>query len=85
MNAGDPRAVVLALLASRSAEATICPSEAARVLAAGRGSENWRDEMAAVHAAVDGLMAEGIVQLSWKGEARAERAGAYRIGRADQA
>lgn len=71
---------MLALLDARAAGATVCPSEAARVLAAGG---DWRAEMARVHAAVDALAAEGAVRLSWRGEAMAARAGAYRIGRVD--
>lgn len=77
MNEVDARAAVLALLRERAAGATICPSEAARVLA--DGGEAWRAEMAAVHAAVDALVAEGAVRLSWKGEALAARDGPYRI------
>lgn len=77
------RATVLTLLARRVEGATICPSEAARALAEGLGGKDWRDEMAAVHAAVDELVKEGAVRLSWRGEARAERTGAYRIGRAE--
>jgi hypothetical protein len=76
----DARAAVLALLDTRAAGATICPSEAARVLAEGG---DWRAEMARVHAAVDALVGEGAVRLSWKGEALSRRAGAYRIGRKD--
>lgn len=74
----------LALLAHRAAGATICPSEVARALAADAGGEppaiGWRDAMPVVHAAVDRLVTEGAVQLSWKGEALKERSGPYRIG-----
>lgn len=79
---GDARAVALALLARRAEGATICPSEVARALAAAAGREDWRREMPGVHAAVDALVAEGLVRLSWRGEAKAQRDGAYRIGRA---
>ncbi len=37
--------------------------------------------MPIVHSAVDGLVAEGLVRLSWKGEPLDERAGPYRIRR----
>jgi hypothetical protein len=37
--------------------------------------------MPAVHAAVDLLVADGIVRLSWKGRKLEARAGPYRIGR----
>ena len=69
---------VLSLLNARGAGATICPSEAARALA--ELNEDWRAEMPAVHEAVDRLVAEGAVRLSWKGEALPSRAGPYRIG-----
>lgn len=82
---GDVRATALALLAGRSAEATVCPSEVARAIAAAAGMKDWRGEMAAVHAAVDRLVAEGLVRLSWKGEAMPVRDGPYRIGRAGPA
>ena len=37
--------------------------------------------MPIVHAAVDRLVAEGVVRLSWKGEPLDARAGPYRIRR----
>ncbi|WP_309547008.1 hypothetical protein [Sphingomonas sp. SUN019] len=37
--------------------------------------------MPAVHAAVDQLVDEGLVRLSWKGRKLVTRAGPYRIGR----
>lgn len=79
--ADEVRAITLALLAARAEDATICPSEVARAVAAGAGGPDWRGEIAAVHEAVDGLVAEGLVRLSWKGEAKPVRKGAYRIGR----
>lgn len=79
-----PAQTVLTLLAARAPGATICPSEAARALAAAAGrADDWREQMAAVHSAVDSLVAEGRVALRWKGAALANRAGPYRIGRAD--
>jgi hypothetical protein len=80
----DARETIFALLAARAAGATICPSEVARAVAAdaaGRGFEEWREAMPIVHAAVDALVAEGRVRLSWKGTPLARRAGPYRIGR----
>ena len=38
--------------------------------------------MPEVHAAVDQMAAEGLVQLSWKGRALPARQGPYRIRRA---
>lgn len=78
---GDPRAATLALLASRAPEATVCPSEVARALAAAAGKDDWRGEMAAVHAAIDAMVAQGVVRLSWKGKPMPVREGPYRIGR----
>lgn len=69
------------LLDRRAAGATVCPSDVARALAAAAGEPDWRGEMAAVHAAVDALVAEGAVRLSWQGRPLAARAGPYRIGR----
>jgi len=37
--------------------------------------------MPIVHAAIDELVAEGLVRLSWKGQPLPGRAGPYRIGR----
>jgi hypothetical protein len=69
---------VLALLATRAAGATVCPSEVARVLAAADGVD-WRDRMATVHATVDRLVDAGRVRLSWKGQGMVARQGPYRI------
>lgn len=72
----DPRAATLSLLAARAADATICPSEVARAIA-----KDWRGAMPSVHAAIDRLVEEGSVRLSWKGRPLAARSGPYRIGR----
>lgn len=69
---------VLALLAAREANGSVCPSEIARAITPGT---NWRSAMPSIHAAVDKLLAEDLVQLSWKGEPLAERKGPYRISR----
>lgn len=66
------------LLSQRKAKATICPSEAARLIAGTEG--DWRDTMADVHQAVDEMLANGAITLSWKGEPLAARDGPYRIG-----
>jgi hypothetical protein len=75
------RAATLTLLAARAEGATVCPSEVARALAAAAGERDWRGGMGCVHAAVDGLVADGLVRLSWKGRGMAARDGPYRIGR----
>lgn len=70
---------IRALLASRAEGATICPSEAARLLAGPQG--DWRAEMEAVHAAADALTEQGEIRLSWKGAEMQKRRGPYRIAR----
>ena len=82
MDADD---TALELLAARALGATICPSEVARALAAAAGAEtadrDWRKMMPAVHSAVDRLVADGKIRLSWKGEMLSSRTGPYRIRR----
>lgn len=75
----NAREMTLALLRARSPDASICPSEVARAISA---AAEWRDAMPAVHAAVDSLLVDGLVRLSWKGTPLTKRAGPYRIGRA---
>ncbi|SEN47048.1 Protein of unknown function [Sphingomonas gellani] len=75
------RDTTLALLAARSPDASVCPSEVARALVPGDG---WRDAMPLVHAAIDGLVEEGRVRLSWKSRPLTTRAGPYRISRDDR-
>ena len=70
---------ILTLLAERAAGATICPSEAARRLAAPDG--DWRAQMDAVHAATDLLAEQGKITLSWRGTPMQKRRGPYRIAR----
>lgn len=80
MNLDVARAAVMDLLGRREPGATICPSEVARKLASGAcGKPEWRDAMPVVHAAVDSLVDQGHIQLSWKGRALAARSGPYRI------
>jgi hypothetical protein len=75
----DAREATLALLAARAEDATVCPCEVARAVAAPTGE--WRDAMSEVHAAVDQMVSDGLLRLSWKGRPLAVRAGPYRIGR----
>lgn len=74
-----PGEAILGLLGQRAKRATICPSEAARLLAGPQG--DWRAEMEAVHAATDELLEDGVITLSWKGETKQKRRGPYRIAR----
>ncbi|KQU55926.1 hypothetical protein ASG67_07480 [Sphingomonas sp. Leaf339] len=81
----DARRLTLALLAARAPEATVCPSEVARAFAQSGGvgttAMDWREAMPIVHAAIDGMVVEGLVRLSWKGDRLEARTGPYRIGR----
>ena len=70
---------VLHLLARRAPNATLCPSEAARDLAGDGG--DWRAHMDDVHRAVDRLLREGRITLSWKGVLMDKRDGPYRIAK----
>ena len=85
MPTSDARNATLALLAARPPGATVCPSEVARAIytrvSTGATSSGWRNDMPNVHAAVDELLAEGLVKLSWKGNQLERRVGPYRIGR----
>ncbi len=73
------RRAVLELLERREAGQTLCPSEAARLVAGENG--DWRAQMDTVHAAVDELLAEKLIIISWKGVRKERRSGAYRIAR----
>lgn len=75
----EAQEAVLALLAARAPDGSVCPSEVARAITRG---PNWRSAMPTVHATIDGMLAENLVQLSWKGEPLARRKGPYRIGTA---
>ncbi|WP_133030868.1 DUF3253 domain-containing protein [Sphingomonas sp. PP-CE-1G-424] len=70
----DPKTATLSLLERRAPGATICPSEVARSIA-----QDWRSAMPKVHEAIDELVSDGLVQLSWKGRPLAKRSGPYRI------
>ena len=80
----DARDTTMALLAARASGATVCPSEVARAMVAAADGEealkDWRAAMPIVHTAVDQLVSEGLVRLSWKGKVLKTRAGPYRIG-----
>ncbi|HXH16027.1 MAG TPA: DUF3253 domain-containing protein [Sphingomonas sp.] len=72
----DPKAATLSLLEQRAPGATICPSEVARSIA-----EDWRSAMPAVREAIDELVSDGLIRLSWKGQLLGTRSGPYRIRR----
>lgn len=82
----DPRIAALELLDRRSDQATICPSEVARAIASKAGADPtgqaWRAMMPVVHAAIDQMVDDGLIELSWKGKSMPSRSGPYRICRA---
>ena len=67
------------MLSERGPGKTLCPSEVARAVAGADG--DWRGQMPMVHAAVDEMLTDGDIVLSWQGRRLATREGAYRIGR----
>ncbi len=73
----EAEAQIAVLLEARGAGKTICPSEAAKALAGPQGE--WRAHMDEVHSAVDAMLADGRVSLSWKQKQLGERSGPYRI------
>ena len=77
-------ATILSLLANRVADATLCPSEAARALAVENRGMEWRAAMPVVHTAVDGLPEKGAVRLRWKGQPVYPRSGPYRMTLSDK-
>ncbi|HWT41550.1 MAG TPA: DUF3253 domain-containing protein [Sphingopyxis sp.] len=70
------RDAALSLLAKRTFDGSVCPSEVARAIAS---TEDWREAMPEVHVAVDRLLVEKMISLSWKGKPLAHRYGPYRI------
>lgn len=61
-------AAIRGLLAARPRGASICPGEAARLLAAGRGAaEDWRAELARVRGAANRLVAAGAIEMTQQG------------------
>lgn len=58
---GTARDMTMMLLSARGRGATICPSEVARALAP---NDDWRGAMPMVHAALDCLLADGLVEIS---------------------
>ncbi|RDC60678.1 hypothetical protein HME9302_01893 [Alteripontixanthobacter maritimus] len=70
----------ITVLLERRAGKTICPSEAARVVAGPGG--DWRAQMASVHRAVAHMLKRGAIRLSWKGSPKSAPKGPYRIASA---
>ncbi|QJU60302.1 DUF3253 domain-containing protein [Sphingomonas sp. AP4-R1] len=77
------RDLTLSLLDRRAEFATIRPSEVAKAMAGGneQSATAWRAQMPAVHDAVDRLLADGLVRLTWKGRELPRRDGPYRISK----
>ena len=77
----EARRATLELIANRAPDATVCPSEVARALAGSidGGAAEWRDFMPVVHEAIDTLLRDKQIRLSWKGKTLEGRSGPYRI------
>ena len=73
----EARAAVLELVERRGPDKTVCPSEVAKALAGPDG--DWHRQMASVHRAVDALVEEGRIVLSWQRARLPRRSGPYRI------
>lgn len=86
MNAPAPRdadlaaSAIITLLDHRKPGATICPSEAARLV----DPTAWRARMPEIHRAAAALAARGAVEITQGGVAKSPRGvvGAYRIRKA---
>jgi Protein of unknown function (DUF3253) len=72
-------ATILALLRHRNAEATVCPSDAARVV----GGTSWRDLMAEARSVITELARHKVVVVLQHGEEvdLADAVGPVRVGR----
>ena len=72
-------ATMRALLRHRAPDATICPSDAARVVA----SQDWRDTMDAARSVAGSLSADGILRITQRGKEvdLASATGPIRLGR----
>lgn len=68
-------------LARRRPGASICPTDAARLLA----GMQWRERLPEVHAAARAMAAAGEVRLTQRGVPVSDPRGAYRIGPAEAA
>jgi hypothetical protein len=76
-------AAVIALLAERRLGETICPSEAARRIAAEAPEADWGATMQIVPAAVDQLVDQNRISPDWNGRSLSARCGPYRIAQAN--
>lgn len=63
---GRLRKAILQAVAARGADKTICPSEVAR--AASPGGDTWRELMPEVRAEAHRLQADGLIDVTQKGE-----------------
>ncbi|MBP8806744.1 MAG: DUF3253 domain-containing protein [Kofleriaceae bacterium] len=60
----DLEAAILAALATRAVDATLCPSEVARQV----GGEAWRESLEPVRQAARRLVARGLVVITQRGQ-----------------
>jgi hypothetical protein len=71
----SPEEAIRVALARRRPGASICPTDAARLM----GGENWRAALPAIHAAARALAADGVLLLTQRGAPVTDPRGAYRI------
>lgn len=64
----DLEQAILDLLEQRAPGATICPSEAARAVAAGAGRDDWRTLMDLARAAGRRLADQGQIEVTQRGQ-----------------
>lgn len=72
----SPEEAIRRALAARKPGATICPTDAARLLS----PADWRAALPAIHGAARALASAGEVSLSRRGVPVEDPQGAYRIG-----
>lgn len=68
MNADPAEQAILDTLASRGAQKSICPTEAARALAGNPPDESWRRSLAPVKLAAQRLARAGQIEILRKGK-----------------
>lgn len=68
MTADPAEQAILTLLAARGEQKSICPTEAARVLAGHPKDESWRAKLSPVRLAAQRLARAGRVQILRKGK-----------------
>jgi hypothetical protein len=81
MTSDPAEAVILALVAQRGPEKSICPTEAARALAGHPADESWRRHLSPIRLAAARLATAGRIEILRKGKpvAPADARGVVRL------